>query len=205
MAQRESNRRSVPDSLRFLREFTRAPLTTAAIAPSSAALAEAMTVPVPERGEPVVLELGPGSGAFTRAIQRKLGGRGRHLAVELNPEWTELLRDRYPDVEVACADVAALRTVLAERDVSTVDCIVSGLPWAATGSGGSLTGEVARFLAPDGAFTQFAYSWTRWARPARTLLGSLRHHFEEVVVSSTVWRNAPPAAVYIARRARLDR
>lgn len=203
MAQQESTRRPVPDSLRFLREFTRSPLTTAAIAPSSAALAEAMTVPIPERGEPVVLELGPGTGSFTDAIQRRLRGRGRHVAVELNPEWTELLHARYPAVEVVCADVATLPSVLEEHRVSTVDCVVSGLPWAATGPGGSLTASVAEALAPDGVFTQFAYSWARWTRPARTRLQALRRHFEEVIVSSTVWRNAPPAAVYVARRARL--
>jgi phosphatidylethanolamine/phosphatidyl-N-methylethanolamine N-methyltransferase len=203
VAQQESTRRPGPDSLRFLREFTRAPLTTAAIAPSSATLAEAMAAPVPEQGEPVVLELGPGTGSFTGVIQRKLHGRGRHVAVELNPEWTELLRSRHPAVEVVCADVATLPSVLEERGVSTVDCVVSGLPWAATGPDRSLTASVVDVLAPDGAFTQFAYTWAKWTRPARVRLEALRSHFEEVIVSSTVWRNAPPAAVYVARRPRL--
>ena len=73
------------ESALFLRQFLRSPITTGAIAPSSRYLAAAVTAPIPERGDPVVVELGPGTGSFTAEIQRRLGGRGRHIAVEINP------------------------------------------------------------------------------------------------------------------------
>jgi phospholipid N-methyltransferase len=195
------------DFLRFLGEFARSPMTTAAVAPSSAALAAAMVLPVPEQGDPVVVELGPGTGAFTRAVQAKLRGRGRHIAIELNPSWAELLSERFPQVEVVCADATNLRDVLTERGVSGVDVVVSGLPWVAfpTDAGRSLAAAIGDSLTDSGAFTQFTYSWTRWARPARVRLQELRETFEEVIVSKTVWRNLPPAAVYVARRARPHR
>ena len=53
-----------------------------------------------------------------------------------------------------------------------------------------------------GAYTQAAYAVTRWASPARRQLRQLQASFEEVVVSKTIWRNVPPARVYIARRPR---
>jgi phospholipid N-methyltransferase len=192
------------DGLRFFGEFLRSPLRTAALAPSSAALAQAVTHPVPERGEPVVVELGPGTGSFTREIQRKLRGRGYHLAVELNPIWAELVQRRFPDVDVVCADAATLPTLLLERGISSVDVVISGLPWSAfpIDVGGTLTDEVAKALSDDGAFTQFAYSVTRWTGPARTLLRGLRSNFEEVLITGPVWRNLPPAAVYVSRRPR---
>lgn len=68
----------------FLLEFVRDPLTVGAIAPSGAALARVATAAVPRTGSPVVVELGPGTGAFTGAIQRRLAGRGLHIAVEVN-------------------------------------------------------------------------------------------------------------------------
>lgn len=92
---------------------------------------------------------------------------------------------------------------MAERGLSA-DVVVSGLPWVAFRpvEGVRLLPLVAGSLSPDGVFTQFAYRWTRWAPPAREHLRDLRTTFEEVVLSRTVWRNLPPALVYLARRPR---
>ncbi|MEU3623611.1 SAM-dependent methyltransferase [Amycolatopsis coloradensis] len=204
MGVQQSTTAQTRDGLLFLGEFARRPLKTAAIAPSSPALAAGMVAPVPESGQPVVVELGAGTGSFTKAIQHKLRGRGRHVAIELNPKLADLLRHRYPGVDVVCADATELPSVLEQRDLGPVDVVVSGLPWVSfpTEAGRSLATSVADSLSPNGVFTQFTYSWTRWANPARTRLQALRERFEEVVVSTTVWRNLPPAAVYVARRAR---
>src|SRR5437764_9970562 len=165
----------------FLREFVRSPVRTAAIAPSSRLLAAQMTAPVPERGQPVVVELGPGTGSFTRAVQACLDGRGRHLAIELNPRMAEVLRRRFPGVEVVGADARDLAEVLAERGL-VADVVISGLPWVAfpSGPGTPLLSLVAGSLAAGGVFTQFTYSWTRWTAPARSQVRSLRATFEEV-------------------------
>ncbi|WP_219413422.1 class I SAM-dependent methyltransferase [Pseudonocardia nigra] len=190
------------DTARFLREFARDPLHTAAVAPSSPALAAAMIAPL-SADDPVVVELGPGTGAFTGAIQERLGGRGRHLAVELHPGWADLLARRYPAVEVVRADARALPALLAERAIGGVDAVVSGLPWVAYSpgpDGRGLHALITDALLPHGVFTQFAYSWTRWAPPARRQLADLRRHFADVAISPTVWRNLPPAVVYRARR-----
>lgn len=190
-------------AVEFLREFVKSPTTTAAVGPSSQHLARDMVAPVPSTGDPVVVELGPGTGAFTEAIQRRLGGRGTHLAVELNERWAESLGRRFPAVEVVRADARELPKLLADRGVRA-DVVVSGLPWAAHApqDGVPLIRLVAESLTPEGAFTQFAYTWTRWAAPARRQHADLRAHFDETVVSRTVWRNVPPALVYLARRPR---
>jgi phospholipid N-methyltransferase len=190
------------DTALFVREFVRHPLHTAAVAPSSAALAAAMTAPLPTAGEPVVVELGPGTGAFTRAIQERTDGRVRHIAVELNPGWAQLLTQRHPQVDVVLGDARELPALLAERGITAVDAVVSGLPWVAYSpgpDGRGLHAVITEALAPDGVFTQFAYTWTRWAPPARRQLADLRAHFGEVTISPAVWRNLPPAVVYRAR------
>jgi phosphatidylethanolamine/phosphatidyl-N-methylethanolamine N-methyltransferase len=187
---------------RFVSEFARDPLHTAAVAPSSPALAAAMVEPL-TTSDPLVVELGPGTGAFTTALQVRTGGRGRHLAIELNERWARLLESRHPDVEVVVADAMDLPAVLAERGLGAVDAVVSGLPWAAhrTGPDGRRLPEiVAGVLAPTGFLTQFAYTWSRWAAPARRQLADLRSSFADVVITPTVWRNVPPAVVYQARR-----
>lgn len=189
----------------FLREFLREPFTVGAVAPSGMPLAGLITSPVPRTGNPVVVELGPGTGAFTAAIQQRLAGRGHHIAVEVNDRFAGLLAARYPQIGVAVADARNLRGVLAERGHRHADVIVSGLPWAAFADGqqDELLGAVTDALAPDGAFTTFAYTLARFAPPARRLRRHLGTRFDEVVAGRTVWVNLPPAFVYFCRRPRV--
>ncbi|GAA1075861.1 class I SAM-dependent methyltransferase [Nocardiopsis composta] len=195
------------DTLTVIREFCRAPVHTGALSPSSRGLAEAITVTVPATGDPVVVELGPGTGPFSGAIQRRLGGRGRHLAVEINPRFAEVVSARFPEVEVVRGDAAELVALLKERGVDGADAVVSGLPWAVFSPGAqrSILTAIAASLAPGAAFTTFTYEHARPMPAAirfRRLLGTV---FEEVVTGRTVWSNFPPAVVYHARRSRTPR
>ncbi|WP_433801379.1 class I SAM-dependent methyltransferase [Actinomycetospora sp. CA-084318] len=198
------------DDARFAAQFVRAPVATASVWPSSTALARTVadaalgSVGTRRRG-PVVVELGAGSGAFTLELARRLEGRGRHLAVELNPALAHHLAARLPTVEVVPADVAELPTLLAVRGLPAhggVDVVVSGLGWSATrpGRDDSLLPVVASTLADDGVFVQFGYTFTRWAGPARALEQELHELYGEVTTSPTVWRNLPPAVVHRAAR-----
>ncbi|WP_431914516.1 class I SAM-dependent methyltransferase [Nonomuraea jabiensis] len=186
----------------FFLEFVRDPMTVGAVAPSGPALATVATAAVPSTGSPVVVELGPGTGSFTAAIQRRLAGRGRHIAVEVNARFAQKLAALHPEVDVVHADAADLATVLAQRGLRQADVVVSGLPWAAfpDNQQRDVLSSVVATLSPHGVFTTFAYVHARWAPPARRLLRSMRSRFDEVVISRTVWANLPPALVYYCRR-----
>ncbi|MPZ64000.1 MAG: SAM-dependent methyltransferase [Pseudonocardiaceae bacterium] len=194
------------DAPAFAWEFLCDPPRTASVAPSSAALARTATSPVPGSGDPVVVELGPGTGTITEVIRRRLGGRGRQLAIEVSPRLADRLALRYPDVEVICADATELPAILLDR-VLVADVVVSGLPWAAFAGAGSptLLDQLPGCLGGNGALTQLGYAATRWAPPARRQLDELCRSFEEVTTSRTIWRNLPPAVIHVARRPRRDR
>ncbi len=189
----------------FLREFVRAPLRTASIVPSSRALAEQMVRPLLSGDwsarPPVVLELGPGTGAFTRIIGDVAPTGTRQLGVELNPAMAAHLAASFPDVEVIVGPAAELPEILRQSGVRGADMIISGLPWQsfAGAVGAQLVGTIANCLAPGGTYTQFTYSWTRWAPPAKRQLRALHDTFDDVQVSRTIWRNLPPAFVYTSR------
>ncbi len=161
-------------------------------------------MPIPEQGDPVVVELGPGTGSFTAEIQRRLGGRGRHLAVEINPKLAAHLSDRHPGVEVVVDDACGLPGLLGDRGVAKADVIISGLPWAAFSPScrTACSRPSSGSLAPGGAFTMFAYVHAMLLPPALRIRRSLFGSFEEVVMGRTVWPNLPPAFVYHARRPR---
>ncbi|HEY0815288.1 MAG TPA: methyltransferase domain-containing protein [Pseudonocardia sp.] len=186
----------------FLAAFFRRPGTMGAVAPSSARLSAVLTSIVPTAGGPVVVELGPGTGAVSAAIDRRLTAGSRHLAVELDVAMVDYLSRTRPGMEVVHGDARNLRKLLAERDVTHVDAVVCGLPWAFFDepTQHAVLTEVGEAIGPTGAFTTFAYVSGMALPAARRFRRTLRARFEEVIVSATVWRNLPPAFVYVCRR-----
>lgn len=191
----------------FLAAALRSPATMGAVAPSSSLLAARLAAVVPRIGDPVVVELGPGTGSATAAIEHRLAGRGRHVAVEIDPVLAEHLRAEYPSVEVLIGDAAELERLLAEHDVPPADTVISALPWSLIDADTqrSIIEATARSLQPGGSFTTVAYvhglPLTR-ARRFRALLGEV---FDEVLTTRTVWWNLPPAVTYVCRRPHLAR
>lgn len=186
----------------FLREFLRSPWQIGAVTPSSRHLAAAMVEPVPRAGHAVVVELGPGTGAVTRHIEKRLAGYGRQLAIEVNPAMADRLARRHPGVEVVRADARHLPELLGARGITEVDVIVSGLPWVGfdAATQGALLAAVRAVMGRDSVFVTFGYRASRWTPPARRFRHHLRHAFDEVVIGRTVRLNVPPAFVYYARR-----
>ena len=188
----------------FIAAAIRSPTTVGAVAPSSSHLANQLTVVVPSGGEPVIVELGSGTGSVTAAIQRRLGGRGRHLAVELDPVLANYVRRQNPGVEVVVGDAVGLRKILSEHGIHAVDAVISGLPWALFSSGTQrdIIKVVTEVLCPWAAFTTFAYVHAFPMRGARQFRALLDELFDEVLTTHTVWRNVPPAVTYVCRRPR---
>ncbi len=82
--------------------------------------------------EPVtVVELGPGTGAFTGAIVERHRTRTRgSWPIDLEPTFVEKIRERWPTVECVCASAEQLEALVADRGTRPVDHIISGLPFA---------------------------------------------------------------------------
>jgi phospholipid N-methyltransferase len=182
----------------LFQEFLRAPTRVATVTASSDVLVAALLAPHRLDGSPVVVELGAGTGRVTDALQERLRGAGRHLAVEINPVLAERLATRHPAVTVVCADAARLPEVLREHGVDQVDAIVSLLPWAAYAAA-RVPELVASALAPTGTFTQATLRGFHLLPPARRQAQDLRAAFGSLTASPTIWRNLPPARVLIAR------
>jgi phospholipid N-methyltransferase len=188
----------------FLAAALRRPGQVGAVVPSSEPLAQVLAAVVPRTGAPVVVELGPGTGAVTDVIDARLPPAARHLAVELDPRMAAYLQRAHPGLEIVVGDAAKLGPLLAERGVERAAAVVSGLPWSLfdEGTQASILEQVAELIGPDGAFTTFAYLHGMALSAARRFRRSLHRTFEEVVVTTTVWRNLPPAFGYVCRRPR---
>lgn len=185
----------------LFQEFLRAPTRVATVTASSDALVTALLAPHRLDGSRVVVELGAGTGRVTDALQHRLRGSGRHVAVEINPVLAGRLAERHPAVTVVCADAARLPDVLTEHGIDQADAIVSLLPWAAYAAA-PVPALAARALAPTGTFTQATLRGFHLLPPARKQAEDLRAAFGSLTASPTIWRNLPPARVLIGREPR---
>jgi phospholipid N-methyltransferase len=184
------------DHLRFFRRWISDPLRVAAVAPSGGSLSRLMTREILPADGPV-LELGPGTGAFTRALLAR-GVRESDLTlVEYGADFAELLQARFPQARVLSMDAARL----ANCDLfpgAVVGAVVSGLPLLSMPPRKVISILSGAFgaIRPTGGFYQFTYGpRCPVPRPILDRLGLKARR-----IGGTV-RNLPPAAVYrISRR-----
>jgi phosphatidylethanolamine/phosphatidyl-N-methylethanolamine N-methyltransferase len=186
----------------FLRQFVQSPRTVGAVMPSSAALARAMLTPIDFASARTIVEFGPGTGAFTRAIAARLAPGCRYLGIELNSEFVRGLANTFPTLAFVHGSVADLRQILATQGIGPVDAIVCGLPWATLPISLQETVFAAIDLAlvPGGVFATFGYLQSLVLPGAWALRRRLHRNFAEVGRSPVVWGNVPPAFAYICRK-----
>jgi phosphatidylethanolamine/phosphatidyl-N-methylethanolamine N-methyltransferase len=183
--------------LLFLSRFLRNPRTVGAVLPSSVTLAHAVLDGLNLARGGAVVELGPGTGVFTREILRRLAGRGRYVGVDIDPAFVERLRRRWPTLDCVCASAADLPAVLAARGLARVDHIVSSLPFASLPASTSrrIVAAVGEALRPGGTFTTFQYAHAYGWPAARAFRRRMSARLGGPPTARFVVRNVPPAVV----------
>ena len=181
----------------FLKRFIRNPFVTGAVAPSSRHLANAMVKDVDLANAKVVVEYGPGTGAFTAAILPHLSPTAKYFAIDVDPVMAQGWRERFPGRTMHVESVDRVENVCKLEGVSEVDVIVSGLPWASFPDPLQIDAIKAtvRVLRPGGVFVTFGYHIGTWLTAGRRFYSRLPENFSEVHRSPLVWRNMPPAFV----------
>jgi phosphatidylethanolamine/phosphatidyl-N-methylethanolamine N-methyltransferase len=178
----------------FARAWATHPLRVGAVKPSSRRLARLITSEITPAFAPV-LELGAGTGVFTRSLL----GRGLHedqlVLVECDPFFAALLRHDYPKARIFQTSAQRMRHInLMGREQA--GAVVSGLPLLSM----SMRDRIAvlqfafRHLRPGASFYQFTYG-LRCPVPRPVLE---RFGLKAIRMGST-FLNAPPATVYRIR------
>ena len=176
----------------FFAHFLRAPALVGGIVPSSRALGRAMSRHA--AGFDAIVELGAGAGSITRFLAAD-HPRAALAVIERSPELARRIARGWPRVFVHSGCVHERADALLAQPASTV--AVSSLPFR------SLPGDLARTT--SGLIERFLL-----AHPARRLVQysyGLREPFafESPLLrwhrAERVWRNVPPAIIWIASRA----
>jgi phosphatidylethanolamine/phosphatidyl-N-methylethanolamine N-methyltransferase len=187
---------------RFFAEFVQKPLSIGALVPSSPYLASMIIRNAGLADAQAVLEYGAGTGGLTDYILRELHPRAKFAAIEINPQLAAIFKDTHPGVPLFQDSAENARAICDSMQVATVDCVVSGLPWAffTKSLQISILDELMRVLKPGGVFTTFGYLQGLALPAAWNFASLLPNYFRVVSRSSIVWRNVPPAFVYQCRR-----
>ena len=181
------------DTRLLFEEWLNAPKRIGAVAPSSKRLAAAMAAWVPRETKGVVLELGSGTGAVTEALLAHGIEQERLVAVENTPVLAELLRGRFPRVQVIEGDARSLRRLLHQHlpEHQPVATVVSSLPLRhfSPEDAASLARQIRELLPDAGRWIQFTYHIGN-GKPPGDAPFKVRH-------SDVIWLNVPPARVLV--------
>jgi phosphatidylethanolamine/phosphatidyl-N-methylethanolamine N-methyltransferase len=189
---------SVRSHGRMLRSFARQPFRTGTLIPSSRELAELMVQEVGLESAETVVELGAGTGVFTRLIAEHARPDAVMLAFEIDPELARGLDGRVRGVRIVNDTAEHLEHHLQAAGRSAADVVLSGLPWAAFSRGlqERLLRVVVGALRRGGRFATFAYAGAAQLPSGRRFRALLEASFARVETTHTVYRNFPPAFVY---------
>jgi phosphatidylethanolamine/phosphatidyl-N-methylethanolamine N-methyltransferase len=172
------------------------------VAASSRALAERMVASIPADRAVRVVELGPGTGPFTRALAGRVAAGSHILAIDLEQTFIDRLKGVLPSVDFVCGSAADLEHLVAERQLAPVDHIISGLPFASlpTEVTRCVLDGIERTLRPGGTFTTFQYLHAYGMRPGRIFRREITRRMGGLTARHLVIRNFPPAFVLIWTR-----
>ena len=184
---RVSNRQ---ENILFLKRLLKNPKALGAVAPSSKALAEMMARHVRVNDTSYVVEVGAGTGRFTRGLLDAGLDASRLIVIELDGELCLYLQNNFPSVMIIQGDALLLDQLLPAGVALNVETIISGIPLINLNKEEQL-GLITAFqntLSPTGHIIQFTYG----------PVSPLSH--KKLGLTATrlghVFRNVPPATVW---------
>lgn len=175
------------ESTTLLRRFLAAPRTIGSVAPSSQALTESMLQNVDWGKVKTIVELGAGTGVFTRSIIAKAAPEAHIFIFEIDGE----LRDKLEKEtgRTIYSNASYMREALTNEGIDKIDLIVSSIPYAVLPpkTTESIMQALQGSIDESGTFVAFQYSL------------QMKKTFQQIftdVKTRFVALNIPPAFVY---------
>ncbi|WP_297438051.1 class I SAM-dependent methyltransferase [uncultured Clostridium sp.] len=175
----------------FLLEYIKNPRKVGAVAPSSRYLASKMLGEIDFENARCIVEYGPGTGAFTEQLLARASENTKIILIEVNEDFYRRLNKLYghkKNVAVLNESAENIDEILVRYNITNVDYIISGLPFASLPREVSdkILTKTAEILDKSGQFITFQYSLAK-KRLFDEFFGSIN--------TDKTYRNIPPAYV----------
>jgi phospholipid N-methyltransferase len=180
---------------RFLSTFFTERKQVGAVAPSSRFLVNSMCDKIDFSKARVIVELGPGTGVFTKELLNRINKDTKIICLELNETFYELLKSKFDDDRLILLYRSAdeLEEILKENGIDKVDAVLSSLPLTVIPSEikESILQQSYDVLKENGVYVQYQYSLSA-KKLIESKFGKLKMGFVAV--------NMPPAFVYLGTK-----
>lgn len=174
----------------FIKAWIKNPRAMGSITPSSTYLAAYITAQIHQTKEGKILELGPGTGAITQAILKSRIDSENIILLERDTQLAQKLKTQFPAIQVINDDASKLSEIFSEQDPK-IDTIISSLPIVLLDKAtrDAIFSQIPKILSKNGRLIQFTYN----LKQNNKLLPSNY----KLLHSKLIWRNLPPARVYV--------
>ena len=177
----------------MFRKFLKQGRTIASFAPSSRFMARKIINGIDWDNAKCIVELGAGTGPITTQMVKYLRPHTKLLVIELDKDMAARLKAKFPNVDVVQGDASKFDELLAERGITEVDHVVSGLPLPSFPAPlrDTILSKSAKMLSPAGTFRQLTVMPWVYYKMYRGYFEDVRFKFVPI--------NMPPGGVYVCR------
>jgi phospholipid N-methyltransferase len=182
----------------MMKAFWKKGRSIASFAPSSRFMARKVVNGIDFEKARCIVELGAGTGPITAALVKRIKAHTKLLVIELDPDLCGRLKTRFPQIDVVQGDACQFDKLLADRGITEVDHVCSGLPLPSFPAPlrDTILATSARMLASGGTFRQLTVMPLIYYRLYCRYFDDVRFRFVPL--------NMPPGGVYVCRGYRPD-
>ena len=174
----------------FLKAWLKNPRSIGAVTPSSQYLAKNIITQINHCNDGIILELGPGTGVFTRAMIQSGIPAKKIITIEREARFAKALKAQLPDINVIEGDATELSKLLANNNIK-VGTIISSLPLLSINKKirDAILDQILTVASNHCQFIQFTYKLK-----IDTLKYPKNYSLKNTFIT---WRNLPPARVLV--------
>ena len=189
-------KKTKPQSGKFLKTFFKERKQVGAVAPSSRFLVNKMCNKIDFNSAEVIVELGPGTGVFTKEILQRANKSAKIFVFELNKDFYHILDKKFNDDRIILVNDSAetMQKVLQDHGIDQACAIISSLPLTVIPE--PVKSNIVKVshgvLKQKGVYVQYQYSLNS-KKLIEKYFGKLNLKFSLI--------NIPPAFIYVAVKA----
>ena len=174
----------------FIKAWIKNPRNMGSIVPSSTYLAAHITAQIYQTPNGTILELGPGTGAITQGLLKANISPKNIILLEKDSILANKLQSQFPDIRVINDDASRLAELFPEN-THKIDTVISSLPIVLLEKTvrEEIFSQIPKILSKNGRLIQFTYN-------LKKEIDGLPQNYK-LIESKIVWRNLPPARVFV--------
>lgn len=183
------------ENIQFFQAFLKNPAKVGSITPSSPELAQKMIEGIEPTADNIVLELGVGTGAITRALREKVADGNSYLGIEIDQKLVNSLQNNFSDLRFICGNACEITSIHERSGLGKIGAIICCLPFVSLPNdvGETIMKEIDKIMQQGCMLRTFQYAHGYYMPSAIKLREFMRLRYGKSKRSPLIVKNVPPA------------